>query len=352
MTRGRFTFLDGIRGIASIFVVMIHTPELMHFRIFRSYLAVDLFFMLSGFVIAHAYDTKIESGQITISRFFRTRITRLYPTYLLSILVSCIAALAFYESKLSFTNIALTAGLSLLFIPAHLPINNSLFPLNVAHWSLLYELVVNMMYALIRPILNSRRMLLIIGGAGLMLIVCAFHYGSLDVGSSWGIPNAVTAGSRSIFGFFVGIFMYQNQATLSRKFVIHPFFTLALITICLAFPSFGKYDAVIDLAAVLIIFPLCVLSASQSESRRFESTFLILGSASYPVYVLHVPLSQLLRYSIAPGTSWAFIGIPFILSLILIGVLVEKYYDIPVRRWLSGRPRAARGGNALAALKD
>jgi peptidoglycan/LPS O-acetylase OafA/YrhL len=185
-----------------------------------------------------------------------------------------------------------------------------------------------------------------------MLCACAFHYGGLDVGASWGIPNAVTGITRAIFGFFTGIFIYQNRATLNRNLIARRWATLLLIAICLALPSLGKLNAAFDLIAVICIFPACVLGASQSKSRRLEYIFLILGSASYPVYVIHVPLSQLIRHQFAPDEIWSFIGIPFIFGLILLGVLIEKYYDIPVRRWLSIRKKAAAGPGALIASPD
>ena len=75
--RRSFVTLDGLRGIAALAVVTRHAP---YFRnpFFESYLAVDFFFVLSGFVLAHAYGQRLR-GNLSILDFVKIRIVRLYP---------------------------------------------------------------------------------------------------------------------------------------------------------------------------------------------------------------------------------------------------------------------------------
>ena len=90
--RRSFTTLDGLRGIAAIAVVARHAPFLWGEHgptgaLSESYLAVDFFFVLSGFVLAHAYGSRFQHG-LSNAAFMRTRLLRLYPLYLLALVFS------------------------------------------------------------------------------------------------------------------------------------------------------------------------------------------------------------------------------------------------------------------------
>src|ERR1700692_1948753 len=91
--RNRYAYLDGIRGLAAILVLVRHTGNFWHFGFYRSYLAVDLFFILSGFVIAYAYDEKLREGAISFTQFLKIRLIRLYPVFLMSLVMCAIVAL-------------------------------------------------------------------------------------------------------------------------------------------------------------------------------------------------------------------------------------------------------------------
>ena len=77
-----YATLDGIRGIAAALVAMRHAGALFPGWDFpNSGLAVDLFFVISGFVVASAYDRRLADG-LTLGAFMRIRLIRLYPLYL------------------------------------------------------------------------------------------------------------------------------------------------------------------------------------------------------------------------------------------------------------------------------
>lgn len=87
MMRRTFDTLDGLRGTAAIVVLLLHvasaeTPDLPVFG--SAYLAVDLFFLLSGFVIGHAYEARLSDG-LTFGKFLKIRLVRLYPLYVLGL---------------------------------------------------------------------------------------------------------------------------------------------------------------------------------------------------------------------------------------------------------------------------
>src|ERR1700740_1326729 len=90
--RRAFQTLDGLRGVGAFLVVMRHVPMLFGpIRVPESFLAVDLFYLVSGFVVAHAYGARLERGGF-FGEFVKTRLIRLYPLYLLGILVGVIPA--------------------------------------------------------------------------------------------------------------------------------------------------------------------------------------------------------------------------------------------------------------------
>ena len=157
MTRNRYAFLDGIRGIAAIFVLTRHTENYWNFSLYRSYLAVDLFFILSGFVISCAYDEKLKTGVISFKKFITIRLVRLYPAFLVSLVICSIILIFRTVSKHHENQMLLTEAVSLIiatafFLPYKIGGNSDLFPINGPYWSLFFELVVNAIYAAARPL--------------------------------------------------------------------------------------------------------------------------------------------------------------------------------------------------------
>ncbi|MCF8483377.1 MAG: acyltransferase [Rhodospirillum sp.] len=138
----RYAYLDGIRGVAALFVVMRHTIPLWDTQVFRTYLAVDIFFILSGFVIANAYGRKMDAGTLSLGGFFLVRLVRLYPMYVISL---CLAIPAYLYgltepgAPLSGMEIPVMIGLSLLILPGIYNPGGLLFPINGPYWSLFYE---------------------------------------------------------------------------------------------------------------------------------------------------------------------------------------------------------------------
>ena len=86
---GRFGALDGLRGVAAVIVVLHHlgNERLGPFNPTFGYIAVDLFFALSGFVIALNYDHRFAGG-MTVKEFMLKRVLRLYPLYAAGLLLS------------------------------------------------------------------------------------------------------------------------------------------------------------------------------------------------------------------------------------------------------------------------
>ncbi|MGZ8408081.1 MAG: acyltransferase family protein, partial [Caulobacteraceae bacterium] len=153
MTEKRtFAALDGVRGVAALAVMLFHTgtwPVIG--RMFPSaYLAVDLFFALSGFVVAHAYGARMANG-MGVRAFLRARFVRLWPLFALGMAVGLsayvIRSLRFDEFDLW----ALTKSFALQasFLPdlSTRTTDGRMFPMNGPAWSLFFELAVNVVFA-------------------------------------------------------------------------------------------------------------------------------------------------------------------------------------------------------------
>jgi peptidoglycan/LPS O-acetylase OafA/YrhL len=340
----RYSFLDGIRGIAAIFVLTRHTGELFGFSLFHSYLAVDIFFLLSGFVIAHAYGEKLAVGRLTVREFMLVRLIRLYPVYLLSLCVCAVLALvAFYSGERTYfadgLQISSSILLALFYLPSYAPGTTELFPICGVYWSLAYELVANWLYGRLHHVLRSRRVAVAtLASLGLVLTASALHYRTLDVGSTWGVLNVVTGVSRACFGILLGILLHRERSTLYCRVKASPWIAVAVVIAILTMPKLSGFaDAVVDLSSIFVLFPLAVVIAARAKGTRFAPALEFLGSASYPLYAFHVPASRLVTM-LSHNTARLYApvsGLLFSAVLTILCYYIETRLDAPIRYRLS-----------------
>jgi peptidoglycan/LPS O-acetylase OafA/YrhL len=148
----KFLALDALRGVAALIVAE------FHYRVFfsnvfftHSYLAVDLFFMLSGFVLSFAYQQRLDSGY-SVSTFLKTRAVRLYPLYFAGLIFGVVARVwtVREHGHTLQGGFLLPFACSLLMLPVIAgpgypnPIS---FPFNFPMWSLFFEMVANVYHA-------------------------------------------------------------------------------------------------------------------------------------------------------------------------------------------------------------
>ena len=167
-TKPHFALLDGLRGVAALAVLWYHVSEGFAFAeatngagdgIIRSfnhgYLAVDFFFLLSGFVIAYAYDDRWGKG-LTIGNFFKRRLIRLHPMLIAGAIIGAITFLiqggvTWSGEAVSTSAVLLCLALTFLFIPSvpggsyEVRGNGEMFPLNGPYWSLFFEYIGNIL---------------------------------------------------------------------------------------------------------------------------------------------------------------------------------------------------------------
>lgn len=338
----KFVALDGIRGIAAILVMMRHTSGMWGWRFEHSYLAVDLFFLLSGFVIANSYERKLADGRLTVAGFARLRLIRFYPMYLVALALSaCLAWAPDAQDLASLTHreVVWRATLAMFFLPT---LGAALFPLLGVTWSLFYELIVNLIYAVARPALTTRMLLSVSGLAYLALVTASLKHGSLDMGMAGNLAGVAEGLVRATFGIFLGIALYRLRTRLwARLPAIPPLAAIVALTALMCAPAIGPLW-LIDVLSIPLMAPLVLLAARRPPP--LGRAMLFLGSASYPIYLLHIPLHVAVERVLQMRGATPWTGLAFAMGTVLLGVAAERFYDLPLRRWLGATllPRSSR----------
>lgn len=283
----RLPMLDALRGLAAVGVVLHHEAPLYHSPgLFpRAYLAVDFFFMLSGFVLTLAFEPKLRAG-MGAGDFMLRRVARLWPVLAVGVLIG---AAWRYTMGMTWQLGWLTAA-GLLLIPYQRG-KGALFQLNGPQWSLAYEVLANAAHALLLRRLGNRMLLFFTLACGGLLAVCAYDWGSVGLGDTgrnwWG------GFARVGFGYGLGVWMGRQFAT--GRWRVAPWMAwvgAAWVPLTLAGLSHVPMATVPgDLLAVFAVFPVALWCAAQVSLGRIGAKVAdALGRLSYPIYAIHGPV--------------------------------------------------------------
>jgi len=357
-----YQILDGLRGVAAIFVVVFHTLEAFsmgnRFELLlnHGYLAVDFFFLLSGFVVAYAYNDRWE--KLTTLEFLKRRLIRLQPMVIIGMIIG---ALFFYQSAgATFPPIAKTAvwqlmltmlvGFTVIPVLPSMDIRGwqEMHPLNGPAWSLFFEYIGNILYALfIRKFSKTALSVLVFITAGLLIHHTIFGSQG-DVIGGWSVtPEQLKIGfTRLLFPFFAGILLsrFGKLITIKGGFWI----CAVLLVTVLSIPRLGGPEKIwmnglYESLIIILIFPLIVSigAGSSINSRTTKKISKFLGDISYPIYITHYPLIYVYTAWVIDNKVSLKEGIPMGLLLIAVSIVIAylslKFYDEPVRNWLQKR---------------
>ena len=321
-----YATLDGIRGVAAALIAIRHAGPLFPGWDFpHSALAVDLFFVISGFVIASAYDRRLAEGLTPIG-FMRIRLNRLYPLYLAGLLLGFGAGLLCWMSgtdpRLNAATLAVPLLFGLVLLPSPYGWNGETFPLNTPSWSLFFELAINIVYALAFRFVTTRRLALIAGMAGAVLLILTVRGQSLADGHDW--QHFFTGFVRVTYSFAVGLLLFRLPRRIMPSSPL-ALLILALAAATLAAPGLGAWY---PLVAITLWMPALVLLGTMVQpGPLLRRACLLLGSVSYPLYVLHAPAAVILLWSLGalgiaqPGIG---IGLAFLAAMLPAALLADR----------------------------
>ncbi|WP_158942340.1 acyltransferase [Granulicella sp. S190] len=360
--KNHYVILDGLRGVASLMVLAFHLCEPFSGEnpvkqiINHGYLAVDFFFMLSGFVIAYAYDDRWT--RMTQWDFYKRRLIRLQPMVIMGSLIG--AALFYFQKGSAFPLIAATpvwkmllvmlVGCTLLPLPISMDIRGwqEMHPLDGPAWSLFFEYIANILYAVgLRKLSKTLLSVLVFLMAIFLLHLAVFGEGG-DLIGGWALnAKELHVGfARLLFPFFAGILLSRIGARIQLKNA----FGIAslLLVIALSLPRFGGtqhhwMNGLYEALCVILLFPL-IVAIGAGEKRVAGGSIRVarfFGDLSYPLYITHYPLIYIYTAWVVRAKPTAAQGIlPAVLvavAALTIAYTALKLYDEPMRRWLSRR---------------
>ena len=345
-----FYVMDFARGLAAILVMVYHVlptffPDWHLLR--SSFLAVDLFFLMSGYVVARAYEHKILDGRMSLGKFARVRFIRLYPLYLISCLLGAfylvVKILLGHEDASSFSAILSALPSAALILPCTTcqGMLGGMFPLSPAAWSLALEFWFNILYATRVFRLSNG----ILAAVCLFSFVCmaffGFEHGHLDIGMR--LETALGGVSRFWFSFSLGVLMFRKGWVAKR---MPPVFFLSFPLFFL-FPALPNDAVILQLIWVAVVFPLFVYLFSMCQVGPVATlVFDQFGRMSYGLYILHTPvfLISMGAVKVFWPRDWMLypdVTLAAVMGMIFLTTALLTYlFDDPLRRRLRFRPTA------------
>lgn len=351
--------LDGLRAAGALLVLVRHLPELFgRIPVPESFLAVDLFYLVSGVVLANAYGPRLKGQRLSLRDFFVTRLIRLYPLYLFGLALGVAAAVVnmHQDPHAWWTPLKLSEAIvtGLLLIPVFPGLQANGSSLDGPVWTLLPEIVANMVWA--RTIRWAR--VLIVGA---MLVVCGagvalaeFQWRGLDVG--YGPTQRWGALARAGYSFFAGVVVYAVIGGRHKRSNIVPWICVGLLTLILGWRPDRHILPAFEIVSVLAVFPVLIgISAIFEPGPRVGRLFALVGRASWGVYILHEPVARLLEYTVLktfhrpPGMPVIVLGLGFVVLINVLAWSLDRWFETPVRkvlqaRFLPRRPAPAPAG--------
>ena len=359
-SKNHYPILDGLRGVASVMVITFHVLEAFAGGnrfvqiINHGYLAVDFFFLLSGFVVAYAYDDRW--GKMTLRDFYRRRLVRLQPMVVLGSVIG--AALFYFQGGSLFPLIADTPvwkmllvmiiGCTLLPLPVSMDIRGwqEMHPLDGPAWSLFFEYVANILYAVLVRRFSRLLLSIFVSLAGCLLLGYLITGSQGDLIGGWSLnqEQLFIGSTRMLYPFFAGVLLCRLGKLIHIKGAFG--WSSFLIILVLSVPRIGDehhvwMNGLYEALMVILVFPLIVSIGAGGEMRFIRSAKIckFLGDISYPLYITHYPLiyvftAWVVNNKIPLGVKGLLVGLLVVLAGIGLAFACLKLYDEPVRDWL------------------
>lgn len=360
-SKPHYEILDGLRGVAALMVVIFHIFEMHsggdHIKqiINHGYLAVDFFFLLSGYVIGYAYDDRWS--KMTLKDFFKRRIIRLQPM----IIIGSVVGAAFYyfqdSSGMGWNMhdvpvwkmlLVMLVGMTLIPVGKGLDIRGwgEMHPLNGPAWSLFFEYIANILYALVFRHLSKIILAVCVAVAAGFTIQYALTSPNGDLIGGWTIddPAQLRIGFTRLAFPFLGGLLLSRMGKL--RYTKHAFLTASLLLVILfSVPRLGGTEhmwmnGLYECFCLIIMFPFIVWLGAGGKVNGEKATYVckFLGDISYPIYITHYPIVYTYMAYVANNNltlvqAWPY-AVLTVFTAIAVAYFSMKLYDIPVREWL------------------
>ena len=366
-TKPHYEILDGLRGVAALLVVFYHIFEGLSFAeggtlittINHGYLAVDFFFILSGFVIGYAYDDRLGKT-MTLGNFFKRRLIRLHPMIImgavLGVVFYCLQGCVKWDGTHVATSMIMLALLcALFFIPAtpgagyDIRGNGEMFPLNGPSWSLFFEYIGNILYAVFIHRLSNKALTVLVFLLGIGLAWFALFdvagYGMIGVGWTLDGVNFLGGSLRMLFPFSLGMLLSRNFKPVKVRGAFWICSIVLLALFCVPYIEGNSpicWNGLFEAICILFIFPVLVWIGASGKTTDKHSTQIckFSGDISFPLYAVHYPVMYLFYAWLIDNKYYTFgevwpVALIVYIGSILLAYLCLKCYDEPVRKWLS-----------------
>jgi peptidoglycan/LPS O-acetylase OafA/YrhL len=357
-TKPHYAVLDGLRGVASVMVVAFHLFEAHATSRFdqvinHGYLAVDFFFVLSGFVIGYAYDDRWD--KMRLIDFFKIRLVRLQPMVVMGMIIG--AACFYFQDSAIWPTIhqvpvwkmllIMLIGFTLIPVLPSMDIRGwqEMHPLNGPGWSLFFEYIANILYGVWVRRFSKTALAVLVALAACLLVHLSVTGSAGDVIGGWSVDATQLriGATRVLYPFFAGLLLFRITIPTRVK---HGFLWCSLLlVIVFALPRVGGSNHVwmnglYDSLSIIFLFPLIVFLGASSDVVGKNTTRIckFLADISYPIYITHYPLIYIYtgwvsNKKLSMGQAWPSALLTFTTSLLLAYACL-KFYDEPLRRWL------------------
>lgn len=341
-----FATLDGLRGIAAIAVIIMHWFQGLKFTVFgTSNLAVDFFFMLSGFVVAYSYEERLKQG-FSFLRFMLLRIIRLHPLIVLGALLGLLRFEAKYylDTGALSTEYLFKLFITVLMVPESiLRVDNTFefFQLNSVYWSLFCEFTAYVLFGILLFRLHKISLTII---ATIAFIGVYFWFKtSFGYGDILDRIIAVDALPRVIFSFSIGVLLYRSRIAIGGMAKKIPIFFLLLLPALFVLPK-NVLPWYVYPILMIIILPTSIMVGIHHKFDGVSAKIVnFLGEISYPVYAIHMPIIWVMGFGVKKVTGvtepaqLVWFGLIILPVTIGLSYLALKLYDEPVRRFLKNK---------------
>lgn len=333
---------DLLRGVAALLIVVFHLEKIGSTPLPGGFLAVDFFFVLSGYVITAAYEERLRKG-LPFASLAEIRIVRLFPLACLGTMLGIIktfsSSIAHQPLSHPLFNVAVAVPFNLLLLPAPPPAPE-MFVLNQPVWSLFFELAANAVFAAVMFRASTRAVAGVVALSALGFLGCSIAQGGPGLGWSW--ETFVGGLFRVGYGFFIGQMIFRCRKFLpsTRQTGWAIILPVALAVVLLS-PVYDSWQTSVWIVSAMLIAPAIVTLAVILElPPRLHALSAFLGDLSYPIYAIHVPLLFVLGFLFrrfgVPTEAYVALTLPVIGAL---AILAARFFDAPARRWLSVRLR-------------